>query len=219
MYCPNCGAENDERNRFCVNCGSELSSRREASGATARPKDRGARDRLAQLVGPTRRARLATAVTVIALVIAVVAFLSLDTNGDETAESPYLQSVDRVCVAEKERISALGREVLSQELPNPREFPSVLVTALAEWQSSLRQTPPPPEHAEEIQALEASLLATLVEAGKLSRLIREEASAQVINKQAQAVDEATGRLNETIDVSGLPVCADLQVSPLPENQP
>lgn len=219
MFCPHCGAENEEGNRFCVNCGSELSSARESSEAASESGKGGRRDRLTELLGTTRTARLVTAATVVALVIAVVAFVSLDGDGDATADDPYLQGVDQACVAEKERIVVLEREALSQQSKGLQEFASVLVVALAEWRANLRQNPPPPEHAQEMRAFESSLLATLIEAGKLSRSIREQDSPREISQQAKVVDETTSQVDAVIEEIGLSECADLQVSPVGETQP
>jgi hypothetical protein len=218
MYCPHCGAENEEGNRFCVNCGSGLRSKGKSPAEDSKRGDGRLRDRLAEFLGTTPRARLITAATVIALVVAVVAFLSLD-GGDATDEDPYLQGVDQACVAEKERIVALEREALSRQSTGLQEFASTLVAALAEWRVNLRGDPPPPEHAQAIQAFEASLLATLIEAGKLSRSVREQDSAGEISRRAQAVDEATGEVDAVIGDIGLSECADLQVSPVGEAQP
>jgi ribosomal protein S27AE len=207
MYCPRCGSENDESNRFCVNCGSEL------AGERTTPSSGNPKERLRQLIGTTRQARLVTGGIVIALLIAVVAFLSLDSDGSESASSPYLASLDHVCVAEKERISALEEEALGGQTANPLEFASVLVTALSEWRENLRQTPPPVADREEAETLEVALLATLLEAAKLSRLVRAGGTGEAIDNQARAVDESTADLDETFESAGLANCARLQVSP------
>jgi hypothetical protein len=207
MFCPHCGAENSETNRFCVNCGADLKGKR-PKAATSGPGER-----LGRLIGNTRQARLVTAGIVIALVVAVIAFLSLDSDEDGTATSAYLEGLDRTCVAEKERISALETEALAKRGAGPQEFASVLVTALAEWQEGLRQTPPPAADREETEALEAALLATMVEAAKLSRTIREGGSPGAIDDRARAVDEATRDLDETIEGNGLADCAELEVAP------
>lgn len=214
MFCPRCGAENDDANRFCVNCGSDLAE------GTAKESSSSSNERLGHLIGTTRRARLVTAATVVAIVIAVIAFLSLDSDEDgATGSSAYLASVNQACIAEKERISTLGQEALSRQSSTPQEFASVLVTALAEWRTNLRQTPPPPEDVEEIQAMETALLTTLLEAAKLSQSIRDGSSAQAIDQQAQSVDESTREFNQTIESAGLSDCADLQVSPVAKVQP
>jgi zinc-ribbon domain len=208
MFCPRCGAENSDTNRFCVDCGTELNEKQgnEAGG-------NGPRERFKSLIGTTRQARLVTAAIAVALIIALAAFLSLGTDEEGTATSAYLEGLDRICVAEKERISGLETEALSRQAARPQEFASVLVTALAEWRESMRQASPPAADREETQALESALLVTMVKAAKLSRLIREGVSAAAIDDQARAVDESTGNLDRTIEGIGLPVCADLQVAP------
>jgi hypothetical protein len=214
MFCPRCGAENEDANRFCVNCGSELTK---ADAAPDFPTS--TKDRLGRLIGTDRKARLITAGTAVAIAIAMIAFFALDTDSDETSASPYLESIDQTCVEEKERISALEGEVLNRQPPDPREFASVLVTALAEWRLNLRETPPPPQDLARVEGLETALGATLVEAARLSRLIREEGSAGAIDHQAQATDQATLEFNEAIDGSGLSTCAEIQVSPVAAAQP
>jgi len=213
MYCPRCGTENADSNRFCVNCGSELSPAGQSSGVAPSLKQR-----LASLIGTTPRARLITAATVIAIVVGIVAFLSLDADEDATGSSPYLQKVDQECVAEKERIIALEEQTLSQQPPNLREFASVLVGSLAEWRANLRQDPPPPSSAPAIEQLEAALIKALIRSGELARAIRDEKPAGQVSRDAGAVDDAAAQLDTVIADLGLSACADLPVSPA-ENQP
>jgi len=205
MFCPHCGTENDEGNRFCVNCGSELSSSgSEKSGGTRK-------ERLGRLVGSDRGTRVVTLTTVLAIVVAIVAFLSLG-SGDGS-ESAYTQSLDRACVAEKERVIALEQETLRQRPPNLGEFSSVLVTIVAEWRAGLRGEPAPAEYAGEVAAYEGSLLRILIGAGGLARLTREDASAAAIAAQAKVVDEATAEADEAIEELGLTECTALTVAP------
>jgi hypothetical protein len=207
MYCPHCGAENDESNRFCVNCGSELSSERRSPTAKEGP-----RARLAELIGTTRRARLVTAATVLAAAVAVIAFLSLNSDDDTDGSSVYLQQLDRECVAEKERIIALEQQVLSQQPPDLQAFASVLVTSLAEWRANLRRDPPP-RSAEAIDSLEAAIIETLIRSGTLARAIRAKDADDVISRRAREVDEATAQVDRVIEALDLPECTQLQVSP------
>jgi zinc-ribbon domain len=208
MHCPNCGAENDASHRFCVNCGSELSAKKDPAASPRSPKDR-----LAQLVGTTPRARLITAATGVAILVAVVAFLSLDSDDDATGSSPYLQRLDRACVTEKERIIALEQQTLSGGTPDLQAFASVLVSSLAEWRQNLRLEPPPPSAAAAVDSLEAALVETLIRSGRLARSIREEAAVDAISRQAEEVDEATTGVDRVIENLDLSNCADLQVSP------
>jgi zinc-ribbon domain len=209
MYCPHCGTENDAGNRFCVNCGSEL-----AAGGADAGESPGARERLLGLVGKDRRSRLITLTTIAALAIALVAFLFLDSEGEDSSQSPYLQALDRACVAEKQRVIRLERQTLGRQTADPQEFAAVLVAVLAEWRASLKEMPAPPQEAEGAEALEASLLQTLIEAGKLARLIRAGAPSAEIAAEAGKVDSATTQLDATIDATGLDACADLDVSPV-----
>jgi len=208
MFCPRCGTENDAGNRFCVSCGSDL-----AQAPTDEPAP-SLRQRFRNLVGTSRHARLLSAATAAAIVVAVIAFVALkpDESGEES--DPYLQRLDRSCVAEIERLSSLETETLGQRPPNLEEFASVLVTIVAEWRSNLRQTPPTTVDAEGVRALEAALLKTLIESGKLARLAREGAGAAAIARQSNAVDEATKKVNATIAELGLEACEEAEVAPV-----
>lgn len=208
MFCPRCGTENDAGNRFCVSCGSELGK---LSAGEPAPSP-SLRQRFRSLVGTNRRAQLLSAATAIAIVIAIVAFVALEP--DEGGESRYLQSLDRACVTEKERLSSLEAETLGQRPPNLEEFASVLVTIVAEWRSNLRATPPPTLDSKGVRALEAALLRTLIESGTLARLVRERAGTGSIAAQSSAVDEATREVNGTIAELGLEACAKTEVAPV-----
>jgi hypothetical protein len=214
MYCPRCGAENDDENRFCVDCGVELSKRSEAASTTPAS----ARERVRRLLGITPRARLLSAATAIAIAIAVAAFFALEPNSESAGQDAYLSEIDRSCVAEKERISSLERETLLQRPLNVEEFASVLVTIVAEWRSNLRATPPPPAHADRIAALESALTDVLIDAAALSRVARE-GPPQAIGPRAGAVDEATALVDEALEEVGLTRCAGLLVTPASAGQP
>jgi hypothetical protein len=208
MYCPHCGAKNDSSNRFCVNCGSELSPQ---GGSVAAKRTR--KERIAQLIGTHPRARLVTAATVIAIAVAVIAFLSLDPDEETTASSAYLEQLDQACVTEKERIIALEQQTLAGETPNLQAFASVLVASLAEWRANLRDAPPSPGSAAAVASLEAALVETLISSGRLARAIRGEDAAEAISGRAAEVDKATTRVDQVIEDLGLSDCANLQVSP------
>jgi len=207
MFCPHCGTENDAGNRFCVNCGSEMSA------SASRQEHGNSKERLARLVGSDRRTRLVTALTAVAIIIAIIAFLSLGSSDDGAEESAYLQGLDRTCVAEKERVIALEGETLRHQPPDLSAFASVLVTIVAEWRSSLHSETPPAEYASGVAAYEAGLLRILIAAGGLARLTRENASAAALASQAKTIDETTKQADEAIAKLGLTECTELAVGP------
>jgi zinc-ribbon domain len=208
MHCPHCGTENDDANRFCVGCGSAL-SKRSTTAANSVPW----RERVRHLVGTTPRARLLTATTAVAIVVAIAAFVALKPSDESVIEDSYLRGVDSTCVAEKERISSLERETLQQQPPNIAEFASVLVTIVAEWRSSLQATPVPPIHAEGVRALDSALRGVLIGAGGLARVTREQRRVASIAARAQSVDKTTATVDRVIGELGLARCMDLPVGP------
>jgi hypothetical protein len=209
MYCSNCGAENDNANRFCVACSSTLSKQ----SLTPKESPLSFRERLGRLFGTTPRARLLSAGTAIAAVVAIVAFIALKPSEEAVSEDSYLRGLDQSCVTEKERISTLEAETLRQRRPDLEEFASVLVTVVAEWRSNLQGTPSPPVHAESVQALASSLLGVLIEAGTLARVVREGSTAGAVAARAKAVDEATARVDRVIEGLGLKRCMNINVGP------
>lgn len=207
MYCPNCGAENDEGDRFCVGCGSSLKSPKPAAAPASK------RQRVAALIGTTRRARLITAATVAALIVAIVAFVALKPSHDSVSQDAYLRGLDGECAAEKERVSQLETETLQQQPADLGEFASVLVTIAAEWHSAVADSATPPEHAVAVGAYEAALLQLLMRSGSMARVAREGGGAAAIAKQAGAVETATGEVDAAIAEAGLTRCSRVTVAP------
>jgi hypothetical protein len=215
MYCPRCGAENDDANRFCVACGSALSKR---SAAPKGPPP-SLREQLGRIFGTTPRARLLSIGTAVAAIVAIAAFITLKPSKETGGEDAYLRGLDRSCVAEKRRISALEAETLRQRPPDLEEFASALVTIVAEWRSGLQGTPPPPIHAEGMRGLASALLGVLIEAGTLARVAREDSTIGAVAARAKAVDEATAGVDRAIEGLGLKRCADIDVGPPGVNPP
>jgi hypothetical protein len=212
MFCPQCGTENEAGNRFCVSCGSSLAERPGSEAAAP-----SLRKRLRSVLGETRRARILTAATLAAIVVAVIAFIALEPS--DGGEDAFLQQVDQSCVAEKGRISQLEQETLRQAPPSITEFASVLVTIVAEWRVALQADRAPPIHAAAIQELDTALREVLIEGGSLARVAREGGSASAIASRAAAVDAATVEADREIDELGLDDCSDLSVSPAASSAP
>jgi zinc-ribbon domain len=229
MFCPRCGAENEEGNRFCVNCGAGLPRRRDADGESEPDADAGAEGAerasgaaaskgmdepagpFAQIFGTTRRARLLTGLTLLAIAVAVIAFIVL--RSDDSAgitQDAYLKRLDRECLAEKARISKLEATTLGTNSPSVEVFVDDLVRTVTEWHSNLQADPPPPEHVEGVRAVEDALLGVLIEAGSLGTAVREGSAAQ-IKVRSEAVDAATADVDPALESLGLERCAGAAV--------
>ncbi len=70
-------------------------------------------DRIRRLIGTTRRARLITIGTALAIVVAIVAALSLPGNDDGIPRDSYTIAADRICVMAKKQIGAAGNRALA----------------------------------------------------------------------------------------------------------
>jgi hypothetical protein len=242
MFCPRCGAENDDDNRFCVGCGASLAPttrRRQAGSAAGAEGSRAEPDqaegsagvgggppatpapasaapsRFEEVIGTSRRARIVTALTVLALAVAVVAFFVLRSNDSEggVAQDTYLRSLDRQCVQEKARLSALEAETLEQKAPDFATFVNFLVRDVTEWHSNLQATPPPPEHEAGVREVEGALLEVLIEAGRLGTAVRRGSQTEIV-KAAERVDAATGQVDPALEYLGLQRCAAMPVKAL-----
>ncbi len=224
MFCPRCGAENDDSNRFCVSCGAGLAQKRkqakpdDEAGAAPGPNpgvdSEGTRSHLGEVIGTTRRARVATALTVLAVAIAVVAFIVLRSNDDEGSvqQDAYLTQLDHQCVEEKARLSELETETLQQESPNFGLFVNYLIRDVTQWHASLQEAAPPAAHVEGVRATEGALLEVLIAAGRLATAVRDGSQTDVV-RAAKKVDVATAAVDPSLEFLGLDRCAAVTVEP------
>jgi hypothetical protein len=209
MHCPRCGAKNREENRYCVGCGSAL------SGSAVDPAAQVPfRERVTRLVGTTKRARLLSAATAMAILIAVGAFLALKPSAENSAvEDSFTRAADRTCVEEKRTIAALEEQTLRQSNPDTATFARALVSVVAEWHSNLKENPAPPIHSEAAAALDSALLDVLIRAGALAR-VAPDGKPSEIAAQAQLVDEASAKADRAIETFGLKRCASFGINPV-----
>jgi zinc-ribbon domain len=209
MYCPRCGAENQQGDRFCASCGAALPGTREAR------KRRSFREWIAELVGTTPRARWLSAGTAAAIVVAVVAFLALKPSDDEIPRDGYTIAADRLCVQSKNEISAAAKRSLASN--RPTDFVSYadrLVPLVAEWRSKFGALEVPEGRGDEAQDLDTALRDVEIESGTLARVAREGDRKQLI-AQAQEVEQRTGAVESAIAALNLDHCAHLSVGPGP----
>jgi hypothetical protein len=203
MHCPRCGAQNQTDNRFCVSCGSELSS-----ASPQRPVS--TRERILRLLGTTPKARMLSAATVLALLVAIAAFVALKpSEGDATPEDAFTRSADRLCVEEKGRVATLERQVLQQGAGNISAFASALVTVLTEWRFGIQDLPATAVDLEASRALDSALLDVLIRAGALARVARTGPQAEIA-REAQLVDDASVGVDRQIEQLGLDRCSEVE---------
>lgn len=210
MYCPRCGADNQEGDRFCANCGRALPGTSEA----ARER-RSLRDSVRQVVGTSPRARLITGATLAALALAIVAFLALDPAEDsESTDDAYTLAADDVCVDAKKEIAVASRRAAGQ---GPGRAAAELVPIVATWRSDLGALHPPADSAGQARALDTALRDVEIDAGAVARTARE-GNQEALGEAAGRLNARTGQVEEAIAELGLSRCSRVVVGPSVEDQ-
>lgn len=215
MFCPRCGAENDDDNRFCVSCGAVLARKQpQAEAGSVEDEPSPARNRLDEVIGTSRGARIVTALTVVAIAVAVVAFIVLRSGDSESGvtQDAYLRGLDRQCVEEKTRLSELEVATLGPQSPSFASYVDYLVRYVAEWHANLQANPPSAAHVEGVRAVEGALLEVLIAAGRLSTAVRKGSQPEIV-RTAKRVDIATAQVDPALEFLGLERCAAMVVNP------
>jgi zinc-ribbon domain len=207
VYCPRCGTPNESGDRFCSSCGAQLGT----AEAAQRPSWR---DRLSQLIGTTRKARLLTAATAVALVVAVVAFIALDPADDDTIpRDGYTVAADEMCIAAKRQIVFAERRLLREG--DTRDVAEALLPIVAQWRSDFAALVVPEDRVEEARSLDRALRGVEFEIGGLARFADGGNRRQTL-AQAKAADRAATRVEEAIAALGLSRCGRRTIGLTPE---
>ena len=211
MYCPRCGHQNDADSRFCSNCGATLP--REGEPQKERTEKRPWRHRVAGLLGTTRAARLTTAGIAIALVVALIAFLTLNSD-DDIPRDDYTVTADNQCVAAKQQLGAATKRSLTAGVTGPTGYAAAIVPILADWQRNFADLDVPTDRTDQATELNDALIELLIQAGALARLPGSSTSTTA-TEQAARVDAASQAVENAIADLNLADCEQLQVGVAP----
>jgi zinc-ribbon domain len=220
VYCPRCGAENEDGSRYCVSCGNALP--RDGGGKLTEDDSgpspagnggdqgdgpAGAFDRI---VGTTRKARLVSAGIAIAIVAAIVAFIALGSDDESTIPQDGLtKALDATCVHRKIEIAkAQAAAVNGADLASVSRYGDSMVKLAGGWRLSLGRLSVPRDRSEPLELLREALLEVQIEAGTLARSAREANKAEVA-VSAGRVDAATAGVEAAISGLELKRCSQL----------
>ena len=200
MFCPRCGTENKEGDRFCSSCGASL------GGSAGKSESRSARDTFGRLIGTTRKARIITAVTALAVVVAIVAFIALKPSEEEATipRDAYTVKADKLCVASKQAIVTIERQY-GGGTAGLVKLATELVPVVSAWRTQLGELNVPADRTEPAGNLEAALLEAEAEFGGLARVAKTGDSEEIVAKAEQA-DATTATVDEAADSLGLTDC-------------
>lgn len=201
MFCPRCGTQNEPGDRFCSSCGATL---REVSGPL-QPRAT-LPQRAGRLFGTTRKAKLLSVGTLVALAIALVAFIALKPSADDSIpRDAYTISADRLCVESKQQIVAAERQAL-RDPGGPDTGFSALVPVVSNWRSKFEAKRVPTDRVDQARGLSVALREIEIELSGLAVTAEEGNRARTI-AQAKQVDAASRKVEKAVAALALSECA------------
>jgi hypothetical protein len=211
VHCPRCGTPNEPGDRFCSACGASL----EPSAAPV--ERRSARDRLSRVIGTTRRARLVSIATAVAVAAAVAAFIALKPSGHSIPRDAYTIAADRLCLDAKGEIISAEQRFGRPGTRDTSAFAHELVPIVEAWRSKVGKLAVPPDRVELARELEAALLEAEIQIAALAR-VAAKGNEKVTLVSARRADAASAGVEEAVAALGLTQCANATIgfSPAPE---
>jgi zinc-ribbon domain len=203
MFCPRCGTENEEGDRFCVSCGASLQK-------TPEPSERKPlRERIRELIGTTPRARAITVGTAVAIAIAIAAFIAIPAAKDSS--DSYTRAADDLCVQSKAQIGTVEQHI--PPTAGPGTFADALVPIIAGWRFQLNALPTPNDHADEAAQLDLALRQVEIDAGTLARA--SQSGGGDLLALARQGDDASAKVEDAVKDLNLSRCGHLAVGLVP----
>jgi len=163
------------------------------------------RERLTAIVGRTRKARLVTAATAVAIAVAIAAFIALKPSDDAIPRDAYTIAADRICLGAKGEIVAV-EERARKRGGHASAFARALVPIVATWRSRFQTLRVPSDRVEEAQRLEAALQEVELRIASLARVAGTGGRTATI-ASAKRADVATSQVEEAVSSLGLSHCA------------
>jgi zinc ribbon protein len=208
-YCPRCGAPREKGAKFCAACGAPL----DRNGQPPR-SSRSPRGLLGDLVGSTRKARLVSACTAVAVLIALVAFIAIPPAKEAAIpHDSYTIAADQICLQAKKQIVASERRSLRRSA-GKSNFAQELVPIVTRWRTEFDSLAVPSDRIALAQALDTDLREVAIEIATLARVIGEGDRKATLEK-ARQVDGRTSAVERAVSALGLARCARLVIGASP----
>jgi zinc-ribbon domain len=203
MYCSRCGTQNEPGDRFCSSCGASL----QGGDAEQKPR-RSLRERIGAVIGTSRKAQLATLGTVLALAIAIAAFIALKPSDDGDGEIPrdaYTIAADNICVTAKQKIVGVEQEALKGQDGGEAAL-GRLVPVISGWRGEFEAMRVPIDRTDQARHVSEALRQVEIQLSGLA-LAADEGQTGGAVASAKKVDEASAEVETAISELGLTHCA------------
>jgi hypothetical protein len=153
---------------------------------------------------------------VLAIVVAVFAFIALKPSEDSIPRDAYTIRADRICLVSKHSIVAVERRFAQEGKGTFADVARELVPVVAAWRSEMGELQAPADRIELAQGLEGALLEAETQLGGLAR-VTEEGSERKLVAKAEEAEAASAAVEEAVEALGLSHCAEAAIGFAPKS--